>query len=98
MLYTIINNRLPDYLNYIRAQKRPSELKALAKERDLKLLERKSSKHFISLDYPRRSVFYNKTDMIQVPSPIMDTDIKPIPASQTPSQVLPYVQSKLLVS
>lgn len=50
----------------------------------------------ISLDPPRLSIDHPLA--VQVPSPIMRGDLLPKPASKSPSQVLPYVQSKTFVS
>lgn len=89
--------RIPDYPNYIRARKTPSEQKALTRERKQAAINKQHKKQLISLDHPRRSFTYETDEMLHVSSPIIEGDIAPKPASQRPSQILPYVQSETLV-
>lgn len=90
--------RVFDHLNYIRDKKSPSEQKALSRARELKAISDHHTKNFVSLDNPRRSFNYDTNEIIHVSSPNIAGDLRPKPASQSPSQVLPYIQSEELVS
>lgn len=92
MIHFVLYFRNLDYLNYIPVGK-CCELEKLVQQKELN----GKKNHIVSLDQPRRSFNYNTDTILHVSSPNVEGDLRPRPASQSPSQVLPYVQSATLV-
>lgn len=76
-------------------QKTPAEQKQIRQE--IQNRKHQPTKKYLSLDEPRTTIEHSH-DLVQVKSPIIESELLPKPASRSPSQILPYVQSKCLVS